>query len=169
MWIPRPPLRILEIGCYEGLSSVFFADHFLQHPESKMTCVDPFLRLESNDHKRFLTNNEELNFDFNVAMCSHPDKIKVCKVTSDAFFKDNTETFDFIYIDGCHEPDFIARDMENAFRILESGGVMWMDDYRGGQGQIIYNAMNAFLTKKNGEYDIIHEGYQLAIQKKTGI
>ena len=33
----------------------------------------------------------------------------------------------------------------------------------------IVHAMNAFLTKKNGEYDIIHEGYQLAIQKKTGI
>ena len=63
----------------------------------------------------------------------------------------------------------IARDMVNAFRILENGGVMWMDDYRGGEGQIIYHAMNAFLTKKNGEYGIIHKGYQLAIQKKTGI
>lgn len=25
--------KILEIGCFEGLSSVFFADHFLENPD----------------------------------------------------------------------------------------------------------------------------------------
>lgn len=37
--------HILEIGSYEGASSVYFSEHFLNHPESKMICVDPFLNI----------------------------------------------------------------------------------------------------------------------------
>ena len=33
--------HILIIGCFEGLSSVFFADNFLEHPNSTLTCLDP--------------------------------------------------------------------------------------------------------------------------------
>ena len=53
--------NILEIGCFEGLSSVFFADNLLNHAESTLTCVDPFLSFEKNDHKELLFNNEENN------------------------------------------------------------------------------------------------------------
>ena len=57
---------ILEIGCYEGLSSVFFADNLLHHSESSLTCVDPFLHIDGNDHEKFLQNDEERNFDYNI-------------------------------------------------------------------------------------------------------
>jgi len=52
---------MLEIGCFEGLSSVFFADNFLNNPDSRLTSVDPFLNIDNNDHKNFLQNNEEMN------------------------------------------------------------------------------------------------------------
>ena len=52
--------NILEIRCYEGLSSVFFSDHLLNHTESTMICVDPFLSIEPNDHKDLLLNNQEI-------------------------------------------------------------------------------------------------------------
>ena len=55
--------------------------------------------------------------------------------------------------------------MENSFNILEKNGIMWMDDYGGGDGIQIKNAMNAFLEKYIGQYDVIHNGYQLAITK----
>ena len=54
--------KILEIGCFEGLSSVFFADNFIDNPNSSLTCVDPFLIINNNDHKIYLQNNEEGNF-----------------------------------------------------------------------------------------------------------
>jgi len=141
--------KILEIGCFEGLSSVFFADNFLDNPNSTLTCVDPFLTINNNDHSKFLQNNEELNFNFNVSVCKNSDKI----------------TNNLIYIDGCHESDFIKRDMENSFNVLEKNGIMWMDDYGGGDGIQIKNNMNQFLEKYNGQYKLIHMGYQLAIQK----
>ncbi len=50
--------KILEIGCFEGLSSVFFADNFIDNQNSILTCVDPFLTIHNNDHSKFLQNNE---------------------------------------------------------------------------------------------------------------
>ena len=157
--------NILEIGCFEGLSSVFFADNFFDNQKSTLTCVDPFLTIHNNDHSNFLQNNEEMNFDFNVSVCKNVDKIIIYKITSDAFFEKNNKKFNFIYIDGCHEPDYIKRDMENSFNILEKNGIMWMDDYGGGDGIQIKNTMDTFLKKYSGQYELIHKGYQLAIRK----
>ena len=157
--------KILEIGCFEGLSSVFFADNFLDNPNSTLTCVDPFLTIHTNDHKHFLQNNEEMNFDYNISNCRNTDKITIHKITSDIFFENNNKTYNFIYIDGSHELDFIKRDMENSFTILEKNGIMWMDDYHGGDGIQIKNTMNLFLEKYKGQYEVIHMGYQLAIKK----
>ena len=157
---------ILEIGCFEGLSSVFFADNLLDHEDSTLTCVDPFLTTY-NDHKVWLSNNEESNFDYNLTICSNTSKIQIHKTTSDKFFENNKKTFNFIYVDGCHECDFITRDMENSFNFLDKNGIMWMDDYGGGGGVVpIKQTMDSFLEKYNGSYDLIHTGYQLAIRKK---
>ena len=60
---PHIKHSILEIGCYEGLSSVFFADNLLDHPDSSLTCVDPFMNDQQNDHAKYLTNNEGINVD----------------------------------------------------------------------------------------------------------
>ena len=159
--------NILEIGCYEGLSSVYFADNFIDNQNSSLTCVDPFLNIDNNDHSVHLDNGEELNFDYNISNCKNTDKITVHKITSDKFFENNNRTFNFIYIDGCHEPDFIKRDMENSFKFLEKNGIMWMDDYRGGDGSgAIKKQMDEILEKYNGQFELILKGYQLAIRKR---
>jgi len=163
--IQNRQMDILEIGCYEGLSSVFWADNLLDHPKSSLTCVDPFLNIENNDHRNLLKNNEEANFDFNISNCNNSDKISIRKITSDKFFETNDKYFHFIYIDGCHEPDFIIRDMRNSFKYLLKNGIMWMDDYGGGQGNQIRNAMDSVLKEYEGKYVLIHKGYQLAIKK----
>jgi predicted O-methyltransferase YrrM len=157
--------RILEIGSFEGMSSVFFADNFLDHKDSSLTCIDPFLTIDNNDHSKFLEKNEEINFDFNISICKNSNKIKIYKITSDIFFQNNDKTFNFIYIDGSHEVDCIEKDMKNSFDILEKNGIMWMDDYNGGDGIQIKNIMNKFLEKYKNQYELIHQGYQLAIKK----
>ena len=106
-----------------------------------------------------------MNFDYNISNCKNSDKITIHKITSDSFFENNSQTYNFIYIDGCHEVEFIKRDMENSFNVLEKNGIMWMDDYGGGDGIQIRNTMNGFLEKYNGQYELIHMGYQLAIKK----
>ncbi len=163
--VPHAVNNILEIGCFEGLSSVYFADTFLDNEKSSLTCVDPFLTISNNDHSELLTNDEEQNFDFNISVCKNVNKITIYKTTSDKFFEQNLRTFSFIYIDGCHDPDVIKRDMENAFEVLVKNGIMWMDDYGGGDGVQIKRTMNGFLEKYYGRYELIHKRYQLAIRK----
>lgn len=162
---PNDMINMLEIGCFEGQSSVFFSDNYLNHPNSRLTCVDPFLSINNNDHSDFLQNNEELNFDHNIKLSKNFDKIKVHKITSDDFFKFNTDTFDFIYIDGCHLPEYIERDMTNCFNCLNKNGIMWMDDYRGGTDGSIKQAMDKILKQLEGQYALIHSNYQLVIKK----
>ena len=55
--------------------------------------------------------------------------------------------------------------MENSFNVLEKNGIMWMDDYMGGNGNQIKNTMDVFLEKYTNQYELIHKGYQLAIRK----
>ena len=157
--------NILEIGCYEGMSSAFFADNFLDNEGSSMICVDPYLKIDDNDHKTLLQCNEESNFDHNMSICKNIDKITIHKITSDDFFSINKNTFNFIYRDGWHMCEFIKRDLENSFNILEKNGIMWMDDYLGGDGIQIKKTMDDFLEKYNGQYELINKGYQLAIRK----
>jgi len=158
---------ILEIGCYEGMSSMFFADNLLNHPDSRMVCVDPFLSIDNNDHVTLLQNNQESNFDHNISVCPNKDKITVHKVTSDEFFKINDQSFDIIYIDGSHAIDVINRDMENAFKVLSPGGIQWHDDYLGTADGIvtIKDTMDAFVARHAHELTVINRGYQLAIRK----
>lgn len=159
--------HILEIGCYEGLSSVFFANNLLNHSNSSLTCVDPFMTIDNNDHRSSLEGKEEENFDYNIAVCDNSSKITVHKITSDEFFeihKPKAQTFNIIYIDGCHIPDYIGRDMENSFQTLKSNGIMWMDDYKANKDTI--QLMNNFIDKNKDEIEIIHKGYQLALRKK---
>ena len=105
------------------------------------------------------------NFDYNLSICRNKDKITIHKITSADFFENNNKTYNFIYIDGCHEPSFITRDMENSFKYLEKNGIMWMDDYGGGDGIQIKRAMDTFLEKYRGQYKLLHKGYQLSIVK----
>lgn len=159
---PTKEHHILEIGNYEGMSACWFSDVWLSHPSSTLTCVDPF---DLSDTCTPLTNETETRFHSNISKSTGYAKTSICKAYSDDFFQQNKNKFDIIYIDGSHLPDQITKDMENAFAVLHSGGIMWMDDYGGGDGWTIRNTMNAFLQKYQGQYVIIYVQYQLAIQK----
>jgi hypothetical protein len=48
--------------------------------------------------------------------------------TTDDFFKNNTKTFDVIYIDADHEENAVLRDFNNSVKCLNEGGVILMHD-----------------------------------------
>jgi predicted O-methyltransferase YrrM len=157
---------ILEIGCYEGLSSVFFADNLLNHQDSSLTCVDPYLS-DRCKKDRTLPNGDEIEARFhrNIKLCKNSKKITVHKLKSDDFFKLNNKIFNFIYVDGNHRPGYVKRDVENSFKCLENGGIMWMDDYLIGDGIEVRNTIDNFVNEHKNQLEVIHSGYQLAIKK----
>lgn len=57
-----------------------------------------------------------------------PNKGGTHRMTSDEFFDTNTDTFDLIFIDGLHHYEQLKTDLENAFKILNPGGVIVLHD-----------------------------------------
>jgi predicted O-methyltransferase YrrM len=156
--------RVLEIGSFEGLSACYFSDNLLSHEKSTLDCVDPFL---TSDTTTSISENTYDIFCENIKKSKHYSKCQHYKMLSSDFFPklDSNKLYNFIYIDGSHLPNDITYDMENSFAHLEKGGIMWMDDYLGGDGIVIKHAMDDFLEKYKGKYERIHQGYQLAIRK----
>jgi len=159
-------LNILEIGNFEGLSSCFFSDNYLNHEESKLYCVDPYYITGSVEGitSQCIDENTEKIFIENIQKSKNYNKINKFKKTSDEFFIDNDIIFDIIYIDGCHEPEYIERDIKNAFEFTKKDSIIWFDDYGGGVNGSIKKYINNFLQKYKNEFKILYIGYQLGIQ-----
>ncbi len=111
----------LEIGSFEGNSSMFVAKNF---PDSKIYCVDNWVGTEEYENLEF--SNIEKNFDQNMSEFNNFFKYKK---TSDDFFKTNNKKFDVIYIDGYHKGSQVYKDFKNSWKVLNENGVIIFDDY----------------------------------------
>lgn len=158
--------NILEIGSFEGGSACFFSDNLLDNSTSSLICVDPFI--PSNTDKeitsRFVNYNTKNIFIENIKKSKNFDKIIFFHMKSDNFFLKNKNTFDLIYIDGCHEEKFIVNDIINSFKFINKNGIIWIDDYMGNtsNGKMkIY--IDKILEKYKNKFIVIHKGYQIAL------
>ena len=114
--------KYLEIGSYEGNSSIFVAKNF---KEAHIYCVDNWKGTdEYNDDLSF--SKIEKNFDFIILKFKN---VKKFKSSSNYFFKKNKTSFDVIYIDGYHFGPQVYKDCVNAWKILKKNGIMICDDY----------------------------------------
>jgi len=89
------------------------------------------------------------------------DKLKSYKYI---YLLENDIIFDIIYLDGCHEPEYIKRDIENVFKFTKKDSIIWFDDYGGGVNGSIKKNINNFLQKYKNKFKILYIGYQLGIQ-----
>ena len=55
--------------------------------------------------------------------------------------------------------------MENSFKFLDKNGIMWIDDYGGGNYNKIKKIKNDLLEKYKDKYKIIYNSYSLGIIK----
>ena len=163
---PTAENRILEIGSYEGQSTVYMADIYCaEHPGSSITTVDPF---DLADTSTTVTSETEKRFLQNVKASPQTAKIIVRRQYSDDFFNTNSaKRYNFIYVDGSHNPMQIQRDASNAFRVLDIGGVLWFDDYLGGPpgDPAIRLAIDFWVRLMGTKVRLIHRGYQLGLMK----
>lgn len=152
---------VLEIGSYEGASACFISDHFLDHEQSTLTCVDPF---DTNDSTTNVYGSIKNTFIANISLSKNYHKIILYEMTSDMFFKNNIRRFTFIYLDGSHIVENIIRDLFNAIQYCEMGGIIWMDDYLGDNGNIKPH-IDSFYEKYKYLISIVHKGYQIAFKR----
>lgn len=165
-------LKFLEIGAYEGRSTVWALEHMLDDT-GEITVIDTW---EGGDEHKIDGDDMQAvedRFIHNVALVreKYPKRyVDVWRGQSSQVLRDiKDKQFEFIYIDGSHRAKDVMMDACLAWPLLCKGGVLVFDDYIWGNPTDLLNrpkmAIDMFTTLFGEELKFIHIGYQLAIQR----
>lgn len=175
LWKVLSPLKgkvckMLEIGSYEGRSTVWFLENILTHPHSTIVCIDPFTG--SVEHTEEQIQDIQAHFAFNVYR-SFAHKVTHYKTQSHVALKYHNlcnDSFDVVYVDGNHCAANVLEDAVLSFRMLKVGGIMVFDDLEWNMqttDRKYYPAIGiqAFMHGYGHFFEIVHKGYQLILRK----
>jgi hypothetical protein len=163
-------LNCLQVGVFRGDATEYLLSNVLIHPGSTLYDVDIWGGTTDVSHVGY--NFTEIENYYDEKFQSHIDSGRIikCKLSAWDFFKMNELNFDFIYIDGNHSMENVLRDGIQAFQVLNKGGILAFDDYKGALDQDVSlrpgPAIDALVMAWGGQIEIIEENYQLWILKK---
>jgi predicted O-methyltransferase YrrM len=162
------PIRILEIGSWEGRSAVFFLEFFAR---STIACVDTFVgNAEEQSYKQMSTAGVEARFDRNLApFAGRVEKIKSRSVPALERLAREGRRFDLAYIDGSHMRDDVMADSLAVWRLLGPGGIVIWDDYTFGMdlppAERPQPAIDAFLAERAGHFRLLAKTKQIIVER----
>lgn len=120
----------LEIGCFEGRSTVWFLQKW---PEAQGVTIDPFTG--SSDIPPELCEGVEARCRENLQ--PYEDRIALFTGTSQQILPNLTlRAFDFVYIDGSHETPDVYLDGMLALPLVKPRGLLVFDDYGWSNNQL---------------------------------
>lgn len=156
--LKNKPNNTLEIGALYGGSSVYILEEFCKMEGSKHVIMD----ININDHIKHNLKPYENKISY------------ILGESADGFrLLQGKDIFDLIYIDGNHMAKYVLEDAVNSFYVLKDGGYIVFDDFGGGWEQEkhmqVKTAVESFIHSYEKYVDIIYEGYQLIIRKKSYI
>jgi SAM-dependent methyltransferase len=164
------PVHILEIGSWEGRSTLFLLTYFTQ---GHLTAVDTWAALTEGYQYKATPDSQdiEVRFDSNVAPCAtRLTKRKGSSLHVLPQLLGEQQKFDLIYVDGSHFADDILADGITAWRLLKQGGVIIFDDFLASfyprARANPWWAIKLLLKYHTGEYNILSVNYQQIILKK---
>ena len=165
------PLRILEIGSWEGRSAVFFLNFF---PRASILCIDTFGGTAEEDYVydglRDQIRGAEQRFDRNLARFTNwVEKIKSRSGPALAQLAQAQRRFDLAYIDGSHRRDEVMEDSAGVWQILAPGGIIIWDDYEWGRSMPPQErpqpAIDDFIRAEAGRIRVLAKTYQMIIER----
>jgi SAM-dependent methyltransferase len=109
----------------------FFDYDWSKIPFDRVTVVKKLVSL--NEAARYLEIGCAANLLFDKVTAAHkvgvdPTQGGTHRMTSDAFFAVNRETFDVVFIDGLHHYEQVRRDIVNALAVVRPGGWIALHD-----------------------------------------
>ena len=149
-------INYLEIGVFYGANIIYYANTYGKHPETKLYCIDPFEDYNEYDEYKNKQNEHYHTFLENVNNNNLNDKIILKRGYSNIeILKFDDNFFDFIYIDGNHEPEYVLEDAVLSFRKLKNDGIMIFDDYCTGGLNTTKKGIDAFLNSYSNRFKFI--------------
>lgn len=161
------PVRILEIGTHEGQSAIWMLENLCQKPGSTFTSIDPY---STSDTTAPVTDETYKRFIYNIELCTQKSKFNQYVGYSQKIMPkliEEKKVYDVVYIDGSHLMDDVLVDMNNAHQLLETNGIMLMDDagFDHNRDDDVMGAIKKFLSSHPEQYRIVLKEWQWMIQK----
>lgn len=162
--IPRlqhHPVRLLEIGSFEGRSATWLLQNVLTYKRDVLTCVDPFTPYEGH-------GDYEVTFDANMAEIGAGSRLVKIKGSSRRVLRHlPTNHFDGIYIDGSHRTEDVLRDAVLSFDLVRVGGFILFDDYpfSPDREHVVKEAVDAFTSVFAESLRTVFVGWQLMVER----
>ncbi len=158
----KPQVQYLEIGIYEGQSSLWILENVLTHPTARLTAIDPFFP-EIRTKKIFYSNLKLSGLEEKANIIEGYSQIEMRKLP--------LESFDIIYIDGSHDATDCLEDAVLAWRLLKDGGILIFDNYpTNAQAFMPVNkpmiAIDTFMGLFGKHFDIMHSDFQVILKKR---
>jgi len=166
--------RVLEIGCFEGRSTSWILQNFLE-ADGTICCIDTFegspehtdielaglFERWQNNVKSVIAEKQTCNVQVNKSYQGLANLIK------------DNESFDFIYVDGSHTAPDVLADACMCWGLLRVGGIILFDDYQWQWPETLREleypkpGINAFASVYRDELQVVISNYQVAFRKLT--
>ena len=174
-----PPRTVIEIGCFEGLTTFGLTEMMAQqNPNYKHYAIDPYdmsddlpLDVLNEAGQLFMSNLEEFKYKDNVEFIHDTSWNGLLKLLHRGV------KADLIYIDGDHRAETVLNDLVLAFGLVDVGGVILCDDcvsWKHQDSEKRYNlqsspklAVDNFIQCNWDKVEVLtlNNGYQTAFRK----
>jgi len=183
-------LHILEIGSFEGESTVWFSENLLDNNNSTITCIDPWISYnQKNDSlnsynknilkedlsdlsEGYIFSNEYETFVKNIVETNKLKQIHIMKGLSDVILPNlisNQKKYDIIFIDGNHTSPYVLSDAVMSWKLLKVNGIMVFDDYLWGLDKHETlrpkMAVDNFISNYLDYLEVCWSDYRIAVKK----
>lgn len=164
------PVKALEIGSFEGRSTIWLLENILTHKDSTITCIDPFK--DYSDLEKFPIDWAQIRQTFIENMKPFEGRVNhIEQGSTDALINliYTGHSFDFIYVDGDHTSSQCLIDGVLSHLLLKSGGIVIFDDYMWAKlakaPNVPRSAIDSFIECFANEYEMLSSGYQVILRK----
>jgi predicted O-methyltransferase YrrM len=162
-------IKILHLGAYTGHGTRWM----LENVKGSSVDVDLWTT-DSGAQSEYEFETFYNQIDFNEVEAVYDSVTAGLNTTkykgrTEEFFKQNKESFDFIYVDACHDKKSVSHDLNESFKVLKVNGVIACDDYLWfmdlDPSLRPYEAINEFIESHSEEIEILINNYQLWFKK----
>jgi predicted O-methyltransferase YrrM len=168
----KSPIKIVEVGVFEGTASKWFLTNLCKNKESILFCIDTwegspeyigtdFKKVEEK-FKRQIRESGRADQVIQMKMYSHNGLMKLYKTIG-------PESVDLIFIDASHEARDVISDCVLGWKLLKPNGVMIMDDYEWEDLEQEYFrprlAIDTFIKNYIPEIKILQVSRQVIVEK----
>lgn len=161
---------IVEIGSWLGKSTVHLAKGCQISKNGIVHAVDTFQGNKGKEslYTNPLNTNETIveRFKKNIKTARVQKEIKIYKMTSKEASKKIRKKLRLVFIDGCHDYEFVAEDIQLWSKKLQKGGLIVLDDFTSYFPGVIKAIEDEIISNKNYKVLLNYDSFFIAQKLK---